>query len=129
MELRIVVNLALASFLFTNYSAVLAQTDNEYLKALEDEAENLSVDEATRATRENLNKKNQFDLSVTGSRLEFPPGLSITQFNQVLKKNYIGSHIFYNRLNNDKKQKVYKYYLVNPGSVKVRAKIMQVSKN
>jgi len=129
MDLGIVIKVTIISFLFVNYLNALAQTNSEFLQALEGEVEDLTVDKATRANQEDLIKKPQFDAGESGAILELQPGLSIAQFTEVLKNNYIGSHIFYKRLNDGQKQEVYKYYLENPDPAKIRAKIIQVSKN
>ena len=129
-------NIALLFLLMIFSSSVFAQSGSDYLKALEGEAENLSLDKGTKAGGGNFNPqipqaaetKPEWDPGESGAIRALQPGLSIAHFAEVLKNNYIGSYIFYKRLSNESKQEVYNYYLETPDSEKVRDKIIQVSK-
>lgn len=105
----------------------MAQTNPDYLKSLEGEAENLTLDKETEL------KSTQSKISNSVAGTEESPGsltngLTVEQFEMVLQKNYIGSYLFYKRLSNSQKKEVYAYYQNNPNPDLVRDKILQVSK-
>lgn len=124
-------------FIFTlfalNSSNVLAQTNDDYLKSLEGEASNLTLDKQTQTAPARTSKPDGigggWSANQSGDISDLVAGLSVEQFEAVLKSNYIGSYLFYKRLNNDQKDQVYVFYQSNPDPDKVREKILQVSKS
>ncbi len=122
-------------FSLTFSVATPAQTDVEYLKTIQGEADNASVDQKTTRTAADQNKqnptrlfKNEFEDNLGGARIDLSAGLTVEQFEHVLKNNYIGSYLFYKRLSDEKKAQVFSFYQTNPGPSAVRQKILQVSK-
>jgi hypothetical protein len=108
-------------------SAAAAQSNDDYLKSLQGEAENITMDKQTEL--EAIHGK----ISASVSAQEQIPnslisGLSIELFEKVLKQNYMGSYLFYKRLNDSQKVEVYSFYQGNPDPDSVRDKILQVSK-
>lgn len=114
--------------------ASLAQSNAEYLKTIESEASGLRIDKETaqpgsaRADNPTRLFKNEFEDDLGGARIDLTAGLTIEQFEHVLKNNYIGSYLFYKRLSDEKKQIIYQFYQGNPDPAQVRKKILQVSK-
>jgi len=114
--------------------ASLAQSNAQYLKIIESEASGVRVDKETaqsgsaRADTPTRLFKNEFENNLGGARIDLTAGLTIEQFEHVLKNNYIGSYLFYKRLSDAKKQKIYQFYQNNPDPAQVRKKILQVSK-
>ncbi len=123
-------------FLFLFTTNAYSQANSDYLKSLEGEASELSLDNETREDqqKDSLSKRvKTFGLDLKdqkgGAALsEFVPGLSLQQFELVLKNNYMGSYLFYKRLSADNKEQVYGFYENNPDLQKVRDKILQINK-
>jgi len=116
-------------------ASVQGQSDAGYLKTIEGEASGLTVDQETarqQSTKAEQNPtrlfKNEFEDNLGGARIDLTPGLSIEQFERVLKNNYIGSYLFYKRLSDKKKAQVFRFYQSTPDPSEVRKKILQVSK-
>ena len=112
----------------------MAQSDDDYLKSLEGEASDLNLDSQTKSNASDGRKPAESSLgdwsgSDAGAIKDLVPGLTIGQFEQVLKNNYIGSYLFYKRLSNQQKDEIFVFYQGNPDSKQVRDKILQVSKN
>ena len=120
------------SFFFIE--SLYAQSDSDYLKSLEGEVSTLSLDNQTKNSVRKPPKKTLRTFSEGLGRIkggaisELIPGLTIDQFERVLKNNYIGSYLFYKRLNSSKKDQVYSFYQKSPDPNEVRKKILQVSK-
>ena len=108
----------------------IAQSSDSYLDAIEGEASELSLDQKTRA--QPVESPRAVNVSPGAQEAEqfnqLVPGLTVAQFEQVLKRSYIGSYLFYNRLPNNLKDEVYESYLTDPNPDAVRAKIIEVSK-
>ncbi|MDJ0832530.1 MAG: hypothetical protein QNJ69_03345 [Gammaproteobacteria bacterium] len=111
---------------------VYAQSSSDYLETLEGEASNLELDKRTKSTGTASSiaapSSSSFNPEQGGAITDLGPGLSVEQFEQILQRNYIGSYLFYKRLNDQHKQEVYAFYQSNPDPAKVRDKILQVSK-
>lgn len=112
--------------------ALAQSTGNSYLEALEGEASGLALDDKTRvkappSSRVPLTSDVQSDNSV-GNVGDLVPGLSIDQFEAVLKRNYIGSYLFFSRLSDASKQDVFSAYQANPSPDAVRANILKANK-
>lgn len=98
--------------------AVSHGADDDYLKALKAETQALSGGEAARtapaapATQES---KPQQGWSAAGQGLgeELPPNLSQEQFEAALKSSYFGTYMFYTKLNDKDKAKVFESYQGN----------------
>jgi hypothetical protein len=104
-----------------------AQSNADYLKSLQGEAENITLDKETEL------KTNRSKISATVAGPDEAPnslvsGLSVEQFEKVLQKNYIGSYLFYKRLSNSQKDEVYSFYQGNPDPDAVRDEILKVRK-
>lgn len=104
-----------------------AQTNSDYLKALEGEAEGVTLDKGTeaQAAQSKISNAVAGPDQVPGSLIN---GLTMEQFEKVLQRNYIGSYLFYKRLSSGQKAKVFASYQENPNPDSVRNKILQVSK-
>jgi hypothetical protein len=104
-----------------------AQTNSDYFKAPEGEAEGVTLDKETEV------QTTQSTISNTAVGPDQAPsslisGLTIEQFEKVLQRNYIGSYLFYKRLSSGQKTEVFASYQENPNPDSVRNKILQVSK-
>jgi len=127
--------LLLLSILLNGYSGMAAaQSNSDYLQTLQGEASNLNLDKETKV-EEKKEGVSSTASSVSkgwggqaGAIVELTPGLSIDQFETVLKNNYIGSYLFYKRLDNSRKDEVFRFYQENPDPSIIRNKILQVSK-
>ena len=108
----------------------IAQSSDSYLDAIEGEASELSLDQKTRAQpAESPRAVNAAPGAQAGEQFNrLVPGLTVEQFEQVLKRSYIGSYLFYNRLPNSLRDEVYESYQSDPDPDAVRAKIIEVSK-
>lgn len=114
---------------------VWSQSNAEYLKAIRGEANNLTIDTETKSTatkpvREKGGSAIRIDTekSQAGAIEELVPGLSVSEFEVILKNNYMGSYLFYKNLNDSDKDEVYSFYLQNPDPRKLREKILQLNK-
>jgi hypothetical protein len=122
------------SILLHQYAGIAAaQSNSDYLESLEGEASGLTLDEETKTVQQSNYSapKSSFDEQWNGEAgaiQELTPGLSIEQFEVVLKNNYIGSYLFYKRLDNSQKDQVFLLYQDNPDPKKIRELILQVSK-
>ncbi|MDJ0882034.1 MAG: hypothetical protein QNJ56_10325 [Gammaproteobacteria bacterium] len=117
--------------LFTKVA--IAQANSDYLESLEGEASALTLDEETKTKTQNTQSSQGFDadkqwVNKGGAIVELKPGLTIEQFEIVLKNNYIGSYLFYKRLENVQKDEVFMFYQDNPDPKSIREKILKVSK-
>lgn len=115
--------------------STIAQTTN-YLDALDAEATELKLDDGTKSQQQSAQQPSATSIVSEGLNADqggaisdLVPGLTQPIFEQVLEKNYIGSFLFYKRLNDNQKQQVYVFYQSNPDPDKVREKILQVSRN
>ena len=122
-------------FLLSLFAGSLwSQSESEYLNSLKGEASNLTLDLEARPTAQLSTQDRDTELSgnTSGSNAgaikELIPGLTVEQFEQILKNNYMGSYLFYSRLDDEDKMQVYGFYLNNPDSKKLREKILQLNK-
>lgn len=100
----------------SSFETVVA--DDEYLKMLEQEAKGLEVDKSGQ-----LEQIQEADDDAAGNIMNInlksagsldsgvmPPDLSQGEFVAVLKENYYGSFVFYQKLNSNDQQTVYYHY-------------------
>jgi len=110
---------------------VVAQQSDDYLRQLDEEAGDLSLDRKTR--NEDRIEKNM--RSATGLA-EVPVdeadkarvldgGLSREDFESMLRKNYFGSYSFYRRLNEENRARIHQRYLQDADPVKLRKAILE----
>lgn len=112
-----------------------AQSSPSYLESLQNEAAGLSLDKSTETAvkptspRTIGNPLTAAQGDHAGAIEEFASGLSVEQFEQLLKHNYMGSYLFYKRLGQLHKDEVYRFYQQNPDPDQVRQKILQIKKS
>ena len=106
----------------------MAQASDEYLKSLQGEAETVTLDEQTQLHSQGTGNVPGVSPLEGGEADSLVSGLTIQQFENVLKKNYIGSYLFYKRLNDNQKKEVFASYQENPSPDSVRNIILKVSK-
>lgn len=106
---------------------VFSQTD--YLDSLQGEAESLVLDEKTHFNDTSQSSAPGVVNEDDGGEINpFKAGLSQQDFESLLKTNYLGSYLFYNRLSAAKKAAVYQFYLDNPDAAGIRSRILAISK-
>ena len=127
--------LCLLLFLLSLFaSRVWSQSESEYLDSLKGEASNLTLDLEARPAAQLSTQDGDAELpkntsgSNAGAIKELIPGLTVEQFEQLLKNNYMGSYLFYSRLDDRAKKEAYDFYLNNPDSKTLREKILQLNK-
>lgn len=109
--------------------AVWAQAEEDYLQSIDGEASDLNLDSQTKSQESEVHLfSSDVDPGQAGAIKELASDLSLEQFQVVLKNNYIGSFLFFQRLSEEKQLEVYQYYLQNPDPQKIREKILQVNK-
>ena len=107
--------LCIAAFLC---SSMAIATDDEYLKMLEGEAEDLTLDQSGQLKETKTESKNstegivkkdwKWEGDLNGDIL--PPGLAQDEFATLLKDNFYGSFVFYRKLNTNDQKTVYYHY-------------------
>ena len=112
-----------------------SQSSSEYLETISSEANKLSIDDDSQAsiTKPVQDRIAQSTISSDGSNQagaikELVPGLSVDEFEILLKNNYMGSYLFYKRLDDKEKKEIYDYYQENPDPGKLRIRILQIKK-
>ncbi len=107
-----------------------AQANSDYLKSLEGEASTLHLDGQTEKLLSNNTgtPNSDSDSNKGGDISRLQPGLTLEQFEIAMKDNYIGSFLFYKRLAEEQKKRVYAFYQANPDPNKIREKILQEHK-
>jgi len=113
---RLIINSLCASTLLFSINAVA--TDDAYLKMLEGEAEEVSLDksgqlkgveQADGSSKEGITKKNwTWEGDLEGDIL--PSGLAQDEFASLLQQNFYGSFVFYRKLNSNDQDTVYYHY-------------------
>ena len=103
----------------------LSQSNTDYLKLLEGEASNSSVDKKTQA---NSKKKSTIKSVTSYSNGKITPGLSLDDFMKNLKVNYIGTYYFAKRLSDNQTNEIYSFYQTNNDPQAIRTKIIEISK-
>ena len=116
LYIRLIINsLCIAALLF---SLKAVATDDAYLRMLEDEAEEASLDKSGQLKdAEPINKHSTDGITKTNWRWEgdlegdaLPPSLAQDEFATVLKQHFYGSFVFYRKLNSIDQQTVYYHY-------------------
>lgn len=113
---RVVIKVLCTVTLIFSFQASAA--DDEYLKMLEGEAEDLELDQSgqlndvkteSNSSQEVITKKDwKWEGKLDGDVL--PPGLAQDEFASLLKDNYYGSFVFYRKLNSNDQKTVYYHY-------------------
>ena len=116
LSVRLVINVLCVTALV--FSLKANATDDAYLRMLEGEAEDLSLDQSGQLknakqvsgkSTEDLTKKNwTWEGDLEGDIL--PPGLAQDEFATLLKQNFYGSFVFYRKLNSIDQDTVYLNY-------------------
>jgi hypothetical protein len=133
---RPIFNILCIAALLCSYKAVAS--DDEYLKMLEGEAEDVKLDQSGQ-----LKDTAQIDNSSSGitktnwkweGDLEgdtIPPGLAQDEFATLLKQNFYGTFAFYRKLNSVDQQTVfYHYSQTSPANLDaIRQDILNLLKN
>ena len=83
---------------------------DSYLDLIEEAAGNIELDPGNKAKSLGLKKE---EPSVNLTR-DFPLGMLYSDFESSLRKKYIGSFAFYNKLDKSRKMKVYEAYQSKP---------------
>jgi hypothetical protein len=123
---RAVINIFCAAALVCSFDAMA--TDDEYLRMLEGEAEDLSLDQSGQldaiktddeSSTEDVTKKQwKWEGDLDGDVL--PDALTQDQFTTLLKDNFYGSFVFFRKLNsNDQKTVYYHYTKASPAHLDV----------
>ena len=112
---RSVFNILCIAALLCSYKAMAS--DDEYLKMLEGEAEDVQLDQSGQLKdKEQINESNSgitktnwtWEGDLEGDIL--PPGLAQDEFAMLLKQNFYGTFVFYRKLNSVDQQTVYYHY-------------------
>lgn len=123
----LVLSVFVLMFLFIGNAS--AQTSDDYLKSLQGEAETVTLDHQTELKTQSVKTQdNPQGLTGAAQGSGLVAGLTIEQFESVLKESYIGSYLFYHRLSDAKKGEVFASYQENPDPDSVREIILKVSK-
>ena len=113
---RTVINISSVTILL--FSLKVVATDDDYMKMLEAEAEDLEVDKSGQLEfKEQTNKSSTDSLIKENWKSEgvlegdiLPPGLAQDEFVTVLKQNFYGSFVFYRKLNSIDQKTIYYHY-------------------
>ena len=112
---RSVFNILCIAALLCSYEAVAS--DDDYLKMLEGEAENVKLDQSGQ-----LKEKEQISEDASGVTKtdwvwegdlvgdDLPTGLAKDEFATLLKQNFYGTYVFYRKLNSVDQKTVYYHY-------------------
>ena len=112
-------------------TAAATQPGDDYLKQLDREASELSLDRKTRRqAEESGDMRNATGLAEVPAdeAHELVPGLSREDFERSLKRNYMGSYTFFRRLSPERQRAIYDAYQQDPDPGKLRLKIMKALK-
>ncbi|MBL7003947.1 MAG: hypothetical protein ISR69_07980 [Gammaproteobacteria bacterium] len=118
-------------FLIIGANSVSAQSNNDYLNALDGEASDLKLDNQTKSKKEKAynpipqNSANSLGSSVADG---LPADLSLDDFIATIKSNYFGTYIFMKRLSSEQKFEVYNFYLTNNDPQAIRSQVLIISK-
>lgn len=113
---------AVSSFSFSCF----AQSNSNYLKLLEGEASNSSIDTKTQAAQ-----KKEFKARAAtpiNSDGKLPAGLSKEDFLKNLKVNYIGTYFFAKRLTAKQQNEIHTFYQKNNDPQAIRSQVIKISK-
>jgi hypothetical protein len=112
---RSIFNILCITALLCSYKAVAS--DDEYLKMLEGEAEDVQLDQSGQLkNKEKINESNS-GITKTNWKWEgdlegdiLPPGLAQDELATLLKQNFYGTFVFYRKLNSVDQKTVYYHY-------------------
>lgn len=113
---RLVINIISVTALACALNAMAA--DDEYLKMLEDEAKGLEVDKSGQleqlSEEDEISSDSVMNINLKNSNVleggVLQPGLTQEEFVQVLKNNFYGSYVFYQKLDSNDQQTVFINY-------------------
>jgi len=114
---RSIFNILCIAALLCSYSAVAS--DDEYLKMLEGEAEDVKLDQSGQLKdKEKINESNsgitktnwKWEGDLDGDTL--PPGLAQDEFATLLKQNFYGTFVFYRQLNSVDQKTIFYHYSI-----------------
>ncbi len=119
---RSVFNILCIAVLLCSFKA--AANDDEYLKMLEGEAEDLKLDQSGQLKdKEQINKDSRDVITKTNWEWEgdleadgLPSGLAQNEFASLLKQRFYGTFAFYRKLNSVDQQTVYYHYSKEPSA-------------
>lgn len=105
--------------------------DDAYLKMLNGEAEELELDQSGQLKQEEQKSTHIKQSDMWGGELqsdEIPKGLSPEEFESVLKQNFYGTYMFFNKLDSADKQTVFYRYSKagTPDTEVIRQSIMDL---
>lgn len=107
------------SALLLSFKAVA--TDDDYLKMLEGEAEDVQLDQSGQLKRTEEVTDSSSDLTNATWKWEgdlegntLPKGLAQGEFDSLLKQNFYGTYVFFRKLNSVDQQTVYYHYSKAP---------------
>lgn len=116
---RPVLNILFISALLLSFKAIA--TDDEYLKMLEGEAEDLKLDQSGQLKRTEDDTDSSADLTNATWKWEgdlegntIPKGLAQDEFGSLLKQNFYGTYVFFRKLNSVDQHTVYYHYTEAP---------------
>ena len=112
-------------------SSARAQEADAYLRELDSEASDLSLDRKTqRKPNESLDMRSAARLAEVPAEEahDLVPGLSREAFEKSLKRNYMGSYTFYRRLSPERQDAIFAAYQQNADPQALRKKIMKALK-
>lgn len=134
---RTVISLFVAALL--TWSTSVVASDDDYLKMLEGEAEDLQLDQSGQLKdKPSVDNRSSDTVNNTEWKWEgdvladsLPKGLSHEEFSAVLKKNFYGTFVFYRKLNSVDQQTVHYQYSKsdNPNLDSIRQHILSLLKN
>ena len=110
------------------FGAGAVAQDGNYLKELDSEASDLSLDRQTRSNGEtggDIRDAARLSELPVDDELDLGAGLSREDFEKALQRNLMGSYLFYKRLSRDRRDQVYQAYLKNPDPQGLRQIIMK----
>jgi hypothetical protein len=118
---RAVINRVVINSLFfvaLMYAFEAGAAEDDYLKMLEGEAEEVTLDQSGQLHEESLDTDDSTkDLTKKNWKWKgklvdnvVPPGLEQDEFATVLKDSFYGSFVFYRKLNSNDRQTVYYHY-------------------
>ena len=112
---RPVFNILCTAALLCSYGAVAS--DDEYLKMLEGEAEDVKLDQSGQIQEKEQVDSDSSVITKTNWKWEddlegdnLPPGLAQDEFATLLQQNFYGTFVFYRKLNSVDQQTVYYHY-------------------
>lgn len=112
---RSVLNILCIAALLCSYKAIAS--DDEYLKMLEGEAEDVQLDKSGQLKEKEQTNESSSVITKTNWKWEgdlegntLPPGLAQDEFALLLKQNFYGTFAFYRKLNSVDQETVFYHY-------------------